>query len=150
MAISKVWEKIFYHVEILVLVQIVDLKQVLRLEAVILAALEEQLDIFPLLKTEKETKVGIIYFPFWRKNPKLSSTRICYLYTASSASKLSYWRKKNSNRLFQSHHKTCNSAPDDNGGMTPYIQQCNKDGNQSTGCCFHTTGADRPRIGLDH
>ncbi len=60
MAISKVWEKIFYHVEILVLVQIVDLKQVLRLEAVILAALEEQLDIFPLSKTEKETKVGII------------------------------------------------------------------------------------------
>jgi hypothetical protein len=43
-----------------VLVQIVDLKQVLRLEAVILAALEEQLDIFPLSKTEKETKVGII------------------------------------------------------------------------------------------
>jgi len=57
MAISKsdIWKSGSYHVEILVLVQIVDLKQVLRLEAVILAALEEQLYIFPLSK-RKETK----------------------------------------------------------------------------------------------
>ena len=39
-----------YHVEVLVLVQIVDLKQVLRLEPVILAALQEQFDILPLTK----------------------------------------------------------------------------------------------------
>lgn len=47
----------FYHVKILVFVQIVDLKQVLRFEAVILAALEEQLYIFPLFKEKKKPKI---------------------------------------------------------------------------------------------
>lgn len=54
---TKGKDGIDHHVKILVFVQIVDLKQVLRFEAVILAALEEQLYIFPLLKENQKPKI---------------------------------------------------------------------------------------------
>lgn len=61
-----------YHVQILVLVQIVDLEEVLGFEAVALAALQEHLHILPLcarakkkreeISREKDTLVDDLYY----------------------------------------------------------------------------------------